>query len=183
MESKEDLKWRDVQTNRNDDGSKTHISVFFTPKFKYNVEVQEYDNHFYLVSFYPKIYKDWYDKQLKRKMYNQDYLDKYSYKTNENNAFKVFRVLVEHISDILKKDPLASFGYFGAPDVKSDDDEDIFETQRYRVYNTKLGEMFNSTHRLVGSPEYSGGLLINRIVEENFPGIVNYGIDILQTHL
>jgi 23S rRNA G2069 N7-methylase RlmK/C1962 C5-methylase RlmI len=74
-ESKEDMGWRDVQT-KTSDRLKTHTSVFFTKKFKYIVEVEEYDNHFYLVSFYPKLNKDWYDKQLTRKMYGQDYKDK-----------------------------------------------------------------------------------------------------------
>ena len=136
-ESKEDMGWRDVQT-KTSDRLKTHTSVFFTDKFKYIVEVEEYNNHFYLVSFYPKLNKDWYDKQLTKKMYGQDYKDKYSYRTNENIPIKILGVMVEHIRDIFNKDPYASFGYFGAPDIKSDNDEDIFDTQRFRVYNTKL---------------------------------------------
>ena len=82
-ESKDELRWRDVQT-KTSDRLKTHTSVFFTDKFKYIVEVEEYDNHFYLVSFYPKLDKSWYDKQLTRKSWGQDYRDKYSYRTNEN---------------------------------------------------------------------------------------------------
>jgi len=181
-ESKEDMGWRDVQT-KTSDRLKTHTSVFFTKKFKYIVEVEEYDNHFYLVSFYPKLNQDWYDKQLKRKMFGQDYLDRYSYRTNENIPMKILGVLVEHISDIIKKDPLASFGYFGAPDIKSDNDEDIFDTQRYRVYNRIMTKEFGSTHKVIGRPEYSGALIINKDVEKMYPDIVNYGLDILQTHL
>ena len=182
VESKEDMGWRDVQT-KTGDGSKTHTSVFFTDKFKYIVEVEEYDNHFYLVSFYPKLNKDWYDKQLKKKMYGQSYLDKYSYRTNENVPMKVLGVLVEHISDIIKKDPLASFGYFGAPDVKSDNDEDIFDTQRYRIYNNIMQKQFGSTHKVIGKPEYSGALIINKKVIKEFPEIIDYGLDVLQSHL
>jgi len=182
VESKENMGWRDVQT-KTSDRLKTHTSVFFTKKFKYIVEVEEYDNHFYLVSFYPKLNKDWYDKQLTRKMYGQDYLDKYSYRTNENIPRRILSVLVEHISDIIKKDPLSSFGYFGAPDIKTDNDKDIFDTQRYRIYNQIMGKEFGSSHRVIGRPEYSGALLINRKVEKEFPEIVDYGLDILQTHL
>jgi hypothetical protein len=181
-ESKEDMGWRDVQT-KTSDRLKTHTSVFFTKKFKYIVEVEEYDNHFYLVSFYPKLNKDWYDKQLTKKMYGQDYKDKYSYRTNEGIPMRILGVLVEHISDIIKKDPLASFGYFGAPDIKSDNDDDIFDTQRYRVYNQIMTKEFGLTHDVIGRPEYSGALIINKEVEKKYPDIVNYGLDILQSHL
>jgi hypothetical protein len=181
-ESKEDLGWRDVQT-KTSERLKTHTSVFFTKKFKYIVEVEEYDNHFYLVSFYPKLNKDWYDKQLTRKMYGQDYKDKYSYRTNENIPMKILSVLVEHIQDIINKDPLASFGYFGAPDIKTDNDEDILNTQRFRVYNHLMLKKFGNTHKVIAKTEYSGALIINKEVEEQYPEIVNYGIEILQSHL
>jgi hypothetical protein len=181
-ESKQDMGWRNVQT-KTTDRLKTHTSVFFTKKFKYIVEVEEYDNHFYLVSFYPKLNKDWYDKQLTRKMFGQDYKDKYSYRTNENIPMKILGVLVEHIRDILNKDPYASFGYFGAPDEKTDRDEDIINTQRFRVYNPMMVREFGKTHKLVAKTEYSGALLINKEVEKEFPEIVDYGLDILQTHL
>lgn len=179
---KDDLKWRDVQTKKGD-GKKIHTSVFFTEKFKYIVEVEEYNNHFYLVSFYPKLNKDWYDKQLTRKMYGQNYLDKYSYRTNENSPYKVLGVLTEHIKDIIDKDPYASFGYFGAPDRKTDNDEDIFDTQRFRVYNQLLSKRLSNTHTLKTQPEYSGAVFINKEVESHFPDIVNYATDILQSHL
>ena len=169
-ESKEDLGWRDVQT-KTSERLKTHTSVFFTKKFKYIVEVEEYDNHFYLVSFYPKLNKDWY------------YKDKYSYRTNENIPMKILSVLVEHIQDIINKDPLASFGYFGAPDIKTDNDEDILNTQRFRVYNHIMLKKFGNTHKVIGKIEYSGALIINKEVEKQYPEIVNYGVEILQSHL
>ena len=181
-ESKEDMGWRDVQT-KTSDRLKTHTSVFFTNKFKYIVEVEEYDNHFYLVSFYPKLDKSWYDKQLTRKMYGQNYKDKYSYRTNENVPTKILGVLVEHIQDILVRDPYASFGYFGAPDIKTDNDIDIFDTQRFRVYNHLMSKKFGDTHKVIGKSEYSGALIINKEVENQFPEIVNYGEEILQSHL
>jgi len=181
-ESKEDMGWRDVQT-RTADTSKTHTSIFFTDRFKYIVEVEEHDNHFYLVSFYPKLKKDWYEKQLKRKMRGQSYLDKYSYRTNENVPLKVLGVLIEHISDIIKKDPYASFGYFGAPDEKNDKDEDITNTQRFRIYNVIMLREFGSTHDVIAKPEYSGTLIINKKVIKEFPEIIDYGLDVLQSHL
>jgi hypothetical protein len=181
-ESKENMGWRDVHT-KTSDRLKTHTSVFFTKKFKYIVEVEEYDNHFYLVSFYPKLNKDWYDKQLTRKMYGQDYKDKYSYKTNEGIPMRILGVLVEHIRDILNKDPYASFDYFGAPDVKTDNDGDIDNTQRFRVYNPVMRREFNKTHRVVAETEFSGALIINKEVEKMCPDIVNYGLEILKSHL
>jgi hypothetical protein len=116
-------------------------------------------------------------------MYGQNYLDKYSYRTKENSPYKVLGVLSEHIKDILDKDPYASFGYFGAPDRKSDNDEDIFDTQRFRVYNEKLSKKLSSTHTLKTEPEYSGAVFINKVAESHYPGIVNYATDILQSHL
>jgi hypothetical protein len=181
-ESKDELRWRDVQT-KTSDRLKTHTSVFFTDKFKYIVEVEEYDNHFYLVSFYPKLDKSWYDKQLTRKSWGQDYRDKYSYRTNENIPRKILAVLVEHIQDIINKDPQASFGYFGAPDTKTDNDDDILNTQRFRIYNTLMLRKFGNTHKIIAKPEYSGALIINKEVMNQYPDIVNYGIDILQSHL
>jgi hypothetical protein len=179
---KDDLGWRDVQT-KTGDGLKVYTSVFFTKKFKYIVEVELYDNNFYLISFYPKLDKSWYDKQLTKKMRGQVYLDKYSYRTRENSVYKVLGVLTEHIKDIIDKDPYASFGYFGAPDIKSDNDEDIFDTQRFRVYNQKLSSRLSSTHILKVQPEYSGAVFINKKVQEEYPEITNYAIDILQSHL
>lgn len=113
-------------------------------------------------------------------MYGQDYKDKYSYRTNENIPIKILGVMVEHIRDIFNKDPYASFG---APDIKSDNDEDIFDTQRFRVYNAKLSREFGKTHELVTEREFSGALLINKEVEKEHPEIVDYGLDILQSHL
>ena len=179
---KDDLGWRDVQT-KTGDGLKVYTSVFFTKKFKYIVEVELYDNNFYLISFYPKLDKSWYDKQLTKKMRGQVYLDKYSYRTRENSVYKVLGVLTEHIKDIIDKDPYASFGYFGAPDIKSDNDEDIFDTQRFRVYNQKLSSRLSSTHTLKVQPEYSGAVFVNKKVQEEYPEITNYAIDILQSHL
>lgn len=181
-ESKEEFKWRDVQTNK-ESTHKTHISVFFTDKFKYIVEVEEYDNNFYLISFFPKLNTTWHDKQAIRKYQGQDYIDKYSYRTNEDVANKIFATLIEHMEDILKDDPYASFGYFGAPDIKTDSDEDIKNTQRFRVYNYRMNKKFGDTHNIIGDETFSGGLVINKKTQEVFPDIVNYGNYILTTHL
>jgi hypothetical protein len=95
----------------------------------------------------------------------------------------VLGVLSEHIKDIINKDPYASFGYFGAPDRKTDNDEDILDTQRFRVYNELLSKRLSSTHTLKTQPEYSGAVFINKDVESHYPDIVNYATDILQSHL
>ena len=42
---------------------------------------------------------------------------------------------------------------------------------------------FGLTHKVIGKPEYSGALIINKEVEKQYPDIVNYGLDILQSHL
>lgn len=206
------FKWRYVKTTTEPD-KKIHISTFRTPTYKYIVNAEEYDNHFYFISFYPSLNKSFEIKQFKSMMKDRPYSDKYSYRTNEkviskedqerlskmsekekeeelkklpSMAFKIFALILSYMDEILTKDPLASFGYFGAPNIKGsgiNPDDDLMNTQRFRVYKLMLDDHFKNTHTPYHKKSLSGSLYINKDAEKEFPGIVEYGNRVLQSHL
>ena len=208
---REKFKWRDIGT-LNVNGKKIHTSTFRTPTYKYVVNAEEYPNHFYLISFYPTLNTDFFVKQFLKQEKGRTYYDKYSYRTNEkvispedqvrlskmgnkerkeelnklpSMAYKVFALIMEYMDEILKKDPLASFGYFGAADSKGfeNPDDDIIDTKRFRVYRLMLDDRFKNTHTPHHKESFSGSLYINNEAENNFPGIVEFANKVLQSHL
>ena len=209
---REKFKWRYVKTTKGS-GKKTHISTFRTPTYKYIVNAEEYDNHFYFISFYPSLNQSFETKQFRSMMKDRPYFDKYSYRTNEkvisredqerlskmsekekeeelkklpSMAFKIFALILSYMDEILAKDPLASFGYFGASNIKGitqNPDDDLINTQRFRVYKLMLDDHFKNTHIPYHKKSLSGSLYINKVSEKEFPGIVEYGNRILQSHL
>ena len=84
---------------------------------------------------------------------------------------------------ILSEKPYSSFGYFGAPDYKTGEDDDMFNTKRVRVYNGLLNGEFSETHKIVSNPRFSGSVLLNREVLKEYPKFEKYCIDILESHL
>jgi hypothetical protein len=100
-------------------------------------------------------------------------------------AYKVFALIMEYMDEILKKDPLASFGYFGAADSKGSEnpDDDIIDTKRFRVYRLMLDDRFKNTHTPYHKESFSGSLYINNEAENNFPNIIEFANKILQSHL
>ena len=209
---REKFNWRYVHTITKPH-KKVHVTTFRTPTYKYIVNAEEYDNHFYLISFYPVLGSDFDTKQYRRATSNQTYHDKYSYETNEKvitkadqerlsklskkekekelkklppMAFKILALIISYMNEILEKDPLASFGYYGAPDIKGGsnvDDEDIEDTQRFRVYRLMLDNEFKNTHVAHHRESYSGSIYVNKEAQKKFPGIVEYGLRVLQGHL
>jgi len=208
---KEKFKWRDVDV-KSVDGKKMHTSTFRTPTYKYIVNAEEYPNHFYLISFYPVLNSDFFVKQLIKQEKGDPFYDKYTFRTNEkvispedqirlskmnrkereeainklpSMIYKVFALIIEYMDEILKKDPLASFGYFGAPDVKGskNPDDDLIDTKRFRVYRLMLDNHFKNTHTPFHKEGFSGSLYINNEMVNKFPDIVEYGEDILAKHL
>jgi hypothetical protein len=113
----------------------------------------------------------------------QKFYDKYSYQTKENIPFKIFSLLVGEIKNILKDHPYASFGYFGAPDYKLGEETDLFNTKRVRIYNQLLNDEFNQTHVVKSELEFSGGMVLNKEVLNEYPNLEMYCRDILQSHL
>jgi hypothetical protein len=178
--------WRYVQTEKPKSDSKykkLRVYTFHTPKYKYIVHIEEYEYDYFLISFFPKLNIDFYVKQQKLADRGQKFYDKYSYQTKENIPFKIFSLLVGEIKNILKDHPYASFGYFGAPDYKLGEETDLFNTKRVRIYNQLLNDEFNQTHVVKSELEFSGGMVLNKEVLNEYPNLEMYCRDILQSHL
>jgi hypothetical protein len=181
-----DYNWRYVQSKRpkSDEAfNKVHIYTFRTPKYKYIVDSEEYDNDFFLISFKPKLNKDFYVKQSQLSGKGGGYYDEYSYQTKEGIPLKVLGVLVDFIKSILSENPKASFGYFGAPDVKTGGDDDLFNTKRVRIYNELLVDSFSETHVVKKNVRFSGGLVMNKEMLVDNPDLLYFGQSILNKHL
>jgi hypothetical protein len=185
-ELKDKFGWRYVQTEKPKYSSKyksLRVYTFHTPKYKYIVHIEEYEYDFFLISFFPKLNIDFYIKQEKLAIRGQKYYDRYSYLTKENIPLRIFTLLVSEMKNILREKPYSSFGYFGAPDYKKGEQTDLFNTKRVRVYNQLLSDEFGSTHFVKSELEFSGGLVLNREVLDEYPNLEMYSRDILQSHL
>jgi hypothetical protein len=190
QERAEELKnkfgWRFVQSQRPKSGKKyekLHIYTFKTPKYKYNVHIEQYEYDFYLISFFPKLNKDFYAKQSILGAMGREHYDEYSYLTKENIPLQIITLLISEMKEILKEKPYASFGYFGAPNVKTGEDEDLFNTKRVRIYNNIIYNELSNTHKVVSDPTFSGSLILNKEVLEEYPLYEKYCMDILVSHL
>jgi hypothetical protein len=193
-ELKKKFGWRYVQTNRPKGGAKyksVRIYTFTTPKkfkesagFKYIVAIEEYDYDYFIISFKPKLNKDFYVKQYRLQSTGSKYYDAYSFLTKENIPLQILSLMISEMKEILKSKPYSSFGYFGAADVKTgNDDLDMFNTKRVRVYNQLLSDEFKQTHKIVSDKRFSGSVLLNREVLDEYPDFEQYCIDILESHL
>lgn len=178
--------WRYVQSERPKTGksyNKLRIYTFHTPKYKYIVHIEEYDYDYFLISFFPKLNIDFYVKQQKLASMGKKYYDEYSYLTKENIPLKILTLLVSEMKNILKDKPYSSFGYFGAPDYKMGEKTDLFNTKRVRIYNELLNGEFSQTHEVKSLETYSGGLILNKEVLQEYPNLELYCEDILKSHL
>jgi len=185
-ELKQKFGWRFVQSanpKRDKKYQKLHIYTFRTPKYKYIVHIEEYEYDYYLISFFPKLNKDFYVKQSMLGAMGREHYDEYSYLTKENIPLQIITLLISEMKVILKEKPYASFGYFGAPNIKTGEDEDLFNTKRVRIYNNIIYNELSNTHKVVSDPTFSGSLILNKEVLEEYPLYENYCMDILVSHL
>lgn len=184
-ELKDKFGWKFVQLDKpkqTDKFKNKRIYTFKTPKYKYIVHIEEYEYDYFLVSFFPKLNKDFYVKQQKLAMVGQKHFDRYSYQTKENIPYKIFSLLINEIKSILKEKPYASFGYFGAPDYMVGDDTDLINTKRFRIYNKSLQEEFSQTHEVFGMETFAGGMVLNKEVLDKYPEFIDYCIYILESN-
>jgi hypothetical protein len=185
-ELKQKFGWRFVQSanpKRDKKYQKLHIYTFRTPKYKYIVHIEEYEYDYYLISFFPKLNKDFYAKQSILGAMGREHYDEYSYLTKENIPLQIITLLISEMKEILKEKPYASFGYFGAPNIKTGEDEDLFNTKRVRIYNNIIYNELSNTHKVVSDPTFSGSLILNKEVLEEYPLYEKYCMDILISHL
>lgn len=94
-----------------------HKFRFKSPKNTYIVDVEEYDEHLYVLKFYLK------NHRLSEK--------KYKLKSKEYVANEVLGTCLEIGKYIYQKDNMASFGFVGV----NDEGEPMEETKRYRIYS------------------------------------------------
>ena len=185
-ELKKKFGWRFVQSSNpkpNKSYQKLHIYTFRTPKYKYLVHIEEYEYDYYLISFFPKLNKDFYVKQSRLGSMGREHYDEYSYLTKENIPLQIITLLISEMKQILKQKSYASFGYFGAPNVKTGEDEDLFNTKRVRIYNNIIYSELSNTHKVISDPSFSGSLILNKKVLEEYPLYEDYCMDILVSHL
>ena len=104
----------------------------------------------------------------------REHFDEYSYLTKENIPLQIITLLVSEMKQILNKKPYASFGYFGAPNVKTGEDEDLFNTKRVRIYNNIIYSELSNTHKVISDPTFSGSLILNKEVLKEFSIELNY---------
>ena len=185
-ELKDRFGWRFVQSQRPKPDKKyerLHVYTFKSPKYKYNVHIEEYEYDYYLISFFPKLNKDFYVKQSNLGARGSEHYDEYSYLTKENIPLQILTLLISEMKNILKEKPYASFGYFGAADYKTGKDEDLFNTKRVRIYNRMIEDELPSTHEVFSDPTFSGSVIINKDVLKEYPYYKQYCIDILVSHL
>lgn len=168
--------------------------TFMSKKYKYVVDVEEYDLDFYVISFYPKLNLDFDIKQAKLRDLGRPYHTKYSYQTKEYKIGKkeydiritieILNLLITLMDDLFKENPKASFGFFGAPNVyTSNEEENFFNTKRIRIYNEMLRRNFSNTHDVLTIERFSGGFLVNKDMLETNPELIEYGQTVLQSHV
>jgi hypothetical protein len=185
-ELKQKFGWRFVQSSNPKSDKlyqKLHIYTFKTPKYKYIVHIEQYEYDYYLISFFPKLNKDFYVKQSRLGDMGREHYDEYSYLTKENIPLQIITLLVSEMKKILKEKPYSSFGYFGAPNIKTGNDDDLFNTKRVRIYNNIIYNELSETHKVISDPTFSGSLILNKEVLKEFPLYENYCMDILVSHL
>ena len=196
---RDDYNWRkSVTTGPKGDEifKRDQIRTFKIDNQKYVVNTEEYEEDYYLVAFYPKLPDSWHEKQQRLKIKGEPYHDKYSVTSNvedggvkslKGHEFKVFGLLVQHLQEILKENPLASFGYVGAPNKHTgDSNRDLYDTKRANIYAKMLDDHFSNTHYpTFSNKSVSGGMLVNKEKTKEIPKeeLLNYGMHILTSHI
>jgi hypothetical protein len=124
---------------------------FRTKKHHYIVEVEIYEYHIYVVKYYLKKHK------------NHKY--KYNMLTGEHKAAGVITTCIYIILDLLKADPMASFGFIGSPtyNVATKKMEPADDTKRFRIYKAVMENLIgDQTFVHTFNPRHSAYLMLNK---------------------
>jgi len=195
LKKKYDLSFRHKRKGTDKDKyNKLLTYTFKSKKYKYIVDVEEYDLDFYVISFYPKLNTDFDIRQARLRDLGRPYHTKYSYQTKEFKigtdeydiriTLEILNLLITLMDDLLKENPSASFGFFGAPNVyTSNEEENFFNTKRIRIYNEMLRRNFSESHEILTIERFSGGFLVNKQMLESNPELIEYGQKVLQSHV
>lgn len=195
LKKKYDLSFRHKRKGTDQDKYNQILKYTFkSKKYKYIVDVEEYDLDLFVISFYPKLNLDFEIKQAKLKDLGRPYHTKYSYQTKEYKVgekkydiritIEILNLLTTLMDDLLIENPNASFAFFGAPNVYTENEEEnFFNTKRIRIYNEMLRRNFSKTHNILTIVRFSGGFLVNKEMLESNPEIIEYGQKVLQSHV
>jgi hypothetical protein len=140
------------------------IGVFHAEGKKFIIETYQYANHFYLVAFYPKLNRDFYK-------------NKYRIQMNLKNQFTVLSTVFRYMKQLMEKDPLASVGFYGAPDLEDKDPNySTHISKRYRIYIEMIKQFeMDVDHNLIKDPNLSAVMLINKEYLKQAPDLVKFG--------
>lgn len=135
--------------------NRKRIAVFHGEGKKFIIEVYEYPHHFYLVAYYPKLNSDF---AKSRKQPN-----KYRIQLNLKNKYAVLSTVFRYMKQLMIKDPLASVGFYGAPDLNdSDPGYSTYMSKRYRVYLSMIDHFqLDENHEVVKDPKLSAIILLS----------------------
>lgn len=146
------------------DFQKKRIAVFHGEGKKFIIEVYECNYHFYYVAYYPKL--------------NRDFVkNKYRIQLNLKNQFKVLGTVFNFIKEsITGKDPLASIGFFGAPDLEDNDPNyTTYMSKRYKIYLNMI-KQFKLDHncKIIEDPNLSAFMLVNKTHLQQEPNLLPF---------
>ena len=142
------------------------IFTFHPENHKIILEVYRYPNNFYFVAFYPKLNRD-----VKK--------NKYRIQLNFKQPTKVLSTVFNYLQTILKDDPLASFGFYGAPDLEDKETNyTTYMSKRYRIYLQMIDMFkFKTTHNIITDPNMSAIMMVNKEKLKETPEITKYMAD------
>ena len=55
--------------------------------------------------------------------------------------------------------------------------------KRVRIYNEIISNELSNTHKIISDPTFSGSLVLNKEVLQEYPLFEKYCMDILESHL
>lgn len=135
-----------------------HVSCYvYTFKSLYTrqifvIEIDEFENNFFAIKFYPK--------HLKKSV------DKYNIITNNGDVIRILLTCATSIPNILEKNKLASFGFVGSRTMSKKNRsfiESYHQNKRYRIYSTLIQEVIgNELFDHFEFDKLSGYLLLNK---------------------
>lgn len=142
-------------------------------KIVYTVRIEEHKHNFFIVKFYPQIWKN----------YSKKYIDL----TNTNKARGIIYTCVEIILTIGRKNNLASFAFIGSPTLNElkRGDSKLEKTKRFRVYSNFVKTYFNhdnyehivdinkSAYAIISRKAIEKNLYIKQELTNYFDGIYN----------
>lgn len=131
----------------------THVFTFFsrTNGLKYVINVEEFEESFYAIKFYPKCLK------------KSDF--KFNKIINKGDVINVLMTCASVIPHLLVRNQNASFGFVGSrtADLNNRFIEKFSDTKRYRVYSDLIKEVIgDKTFVHMEYLQISGYLLINK---------------------